>query len=192
MPSEPDTTEESKIPAELDLGDQPAPEKKTPARKAAKKAAKKAVKKAKPEEGSEETPSRIEEESADMRPTDFKGRGSHFDDVETVDVPPDALPSETSSKHVDSGEKESKGNGRDEAPSENARRQKGGNQNQGGHRRNQGNQKNKKSRQKHPHQKKNRKGGGGWKQPPPPRDTDNVGGVLPDASRGSCVQGLPG
>ena len=50
MPSEPDTTEESKIPAELDLGDQPGPEKKTPARKAANKAAKKAKPAAKKEE----------------------------------------------------------------------------------------------------------------------------------------------
>ena len=179
MPSEPDTTEESKIPAELDLGDQPAPEKKKPARKAAKKAAKKA----KPEEGSEKASSTNEEEKSDMRPTDFRGRGSHFDDVDTVEVAPDTSPSETSSRDADNGEDEPKRNGEDGAPSENARRQRGGNQNQGGHRRNQGNQKNKKSRQKHPHQKNNRKGGGSWKQPPPPRDTDHVGGVLPDASR---------
>ena len=179
MPSEPDTTEESKIPAELDLGDQPAPEKKKPARKAAKKAAKKA----KPEEGSEKASSTNEEEKSDMRPTDFRGRGSHSVDVDTVEVAPDTSPSETSSRDADNGEDEPKRNGEDGAPSENARRQRGGNQNQGGHRRNQGNQKNKKSRQKHPHQKNNRKGGGSWKQPPPPRDTDHVGGVLPDASR---------
>ena len=179
MPSEPDTTEESKIPAELDLGDQPAPEKKKPARKAAKKASKKAM----PEQGSEKASSTNEEEKSDMRPTDFRGRGSHFDDVDTVEVAPDTSPSETSSRDADNGEDEPKRNGEDGAPSENARRQRGGNQNQGGHRRNQGNQKNKKSRQKHPHQKNNRKGGGSWKQPPPPRDTDHVGGVLPDASR---------
>tara|TARA_B100000519_G_scaffold201857_1_gene218556 strand:- start:20 stop:1876 length:1857 start_codon:yes stop_codon:yes gene_type:complete len=179
MPSEPDTTEESKIPAELNLGDQPAPEKKIPARKAAKKA----VKKTKPEECSEKASSPIEGESSDLRPTDFKGRGSHFDEAETLAVAPDASPSETSSKDTDNRENEPKGNGGDGAPSENARHQKGGNQNQGGHRRSQGNQKNKKNRQKHPHQKNNRKGGGGWKQPPPPRDTDHVGGVLPDASR---------
>lgn len=179
MPSEPDTTEESKIPAELDLGDQPAPEKKKPARKAAKKAAKKA----KPEEGSEKASSTNEEEKSDMRPTDFRGRGSHFDDVDTVEVAPDTSPSEMSSRDADNGEDEPKRNGEDGAPSENARRQRGVNQNQGGHRRNQGNQKNKKSRQKHPHQKNNRKGVGSWKQPPPPRDTDHVGGVLPDASR---------
>ena len=175
MPSEPDTKEESKIPAELDLGDQPAPEKKTPARKAAKKA--------KPEEGSEKASSTNEEEKSDMRPTDFRGRGSHFDDVDTVEDAPDTSPSETSSRNADNGEDEPRRNSEDGAPSENARRQKGGNQNQGGHRRIQGNQKNKKSRQKHPHQKNNRKGGGSWKQPPPPRDTDHVGGVLPDASR---------
>ncbi len=173
MPSESEPTNESKPPAELDLGDPPAP---------AKKAAKKAVKKATPDVSGEEPSSSKQEESSDMRPTDFKGRGSHFDDVEKVEVAPEQ-PSEPSSKDADKGGNEPKPDNEDGAPSNNSRRQRGGNQNQGGQRRNQGNQKNKKNRQKHPHQKNNRKGGGGWKQPPPPRDTDHVGGVLPDASR---------
>lgn len=182
MPSESEPTNESNTPVELDLGEPPAPAKKTRARKAAKKAAKKAVKKSAPDENGAEKSSSKQEESSDMRPTDFKGRGSHFDDVEKVEVAPDST-SEARSKDADNDEGEPKSSNEDGASSDNSRRQKGGNQNQGSQRRNQGNQKNKKNRQKHPHQKNNRKGGGGWKQPPPPRDTDHVGGVLPDASR---------
>ncbi len=35
----------------------------------------------------------------------------------------------------------------------------------------------------HRQNQQDRKGGGGWKQPLPPRETDHVGGVLPDAAR---------
>jgi transcription termination factor Rho len=184
MPSESELTNESKIPTELDLDDQPSPARKAPARKAAKKAAKKAAEKATSAGSGEDARAPAKDDSSDLRPTDLKGRGSHFDDVETVEVAPDG-PSSKSSADDDSGAGESDAHGENRGSSEDSRHPKGGNYNQGGQRRNQGNQKNKKNRQKHQHQKNNRKagGGGGWKQPPPPRETDHVGGVLPDASR---------
>ncbi len=184
MPSESELTNESKIPTELDLDDQPSPARKAPARKAAKKAAKKAAEKATSAGSGEDARAPAKDDSSDLRPTDLKGRGSHFDDVETVEVAPDG-PSAKSSADDDSGAGESDAHGENRGSSEDSRHPKGGNYNQGGQRRNQGNQKNKKNRQKHQHQKNNRKagGGGGWKQPPPPRETDHVGGVLPDASR---------
>ncbi len=110
MPSESELTNESKIPTELDLDDQPSPARKAPARKAAKKAAKKAAEKATSAGSGEDARAPAKDDSSDLRPTDLKGRGSHFDDVETVEVAPDG-PSAKSSADDDSGAGESDAHG---------------------------------------------------------------------------------
>jgi len=209
MSSESEDKNESNVPAELDLGDSPKPPKKVArktARKAAKKVAKKVAKKKAPDSGSKSEASAepqaesasTKEESSEFRPVDFEGRGSHFDDVEKIEVAPDAPevkeirdPSEKSpNSDADSDRGDKRSGSEDREKHSNKKNQPHRHKNQGGNRNQnkQGqhpNQKNRSKNQKggHRQNQQDRKGGGGWKQPLPPRETDHVGGVLPDAAR---------
>ncbi len=208
MSSESEQTNEPNVPAELDLGESPKAAKKVArktARKTAKKGAKKIAKKvydaseATPAKEipaeSKSTPAPSEKDSSEFRPVDFKGRGSHFDDVEKVevapDVPEDQKKRETSddSSNKNSDAKNENGNSQNE--------NRGNHSNQKNHHQNQGGNRNQNKRGQHPNQKnrsknkkgghrqnqQDRRGGGGWKQPLPPKETDHVGGVLPNADR---------
>lgn len=211
MSSESEETNESNVPTELDLGERPKAAKKAArktARKAAKKVAKKVAKKSEdvpdattPTDAPAEpktTAAKAKEDSSEFRPVDFKGRGSHFDDVEKVEVAPDVpeervkRDSQESSPEKDAGGEKEKQN----AQSENRGNQSNQENHQHRHK-NQGGNRNQNKRGQHPNQKNrsknqkggrrqkqhDRKGGGGWKQPLPPKETDHVGGVLPDAAR---------
>lgn len=210
MSSESELKNESSVPTELDLGDRPKPAKKAAkktARKAAKKVARKIAKKPEAETETkseakssleptpESSPKSPRDETADFRPTDFKGRGSHFDDVQKIEVAPDVP---KTSENKDSAEQNRK-----PAPNHESREENQQNENRGKHSNpqnrqnrhpNQGGNRKQNNRGPHPNQKnrsknqkggnrQDRKGGGGWKQPLPPRETDHVGGVLPDAER---------
>jgi transcription termination factor Rho len=209
MSSESEDTNESNVPAELDLGDSPEPPKKVArkaARKAAKKVAKKIAKEKAPDAGLNSEPSAElktefappKEESSEFRPVDFKGRGSHFDDVDKIEVVRDVLKEKGDRDAPEKSSNSDTGSDRDDKHSGNEDREKHSNKrnqphrhkNQGGnrHQNKQGqhpNQKNRSKNQKggHRQNQQDRKGGGGWKQPLPPKETDHVGGVLPDAAR---------
>ncbi len=199
MSTESETTNEPIVPGELDLNESPKPAKeaaKKSARKAAKKAARKAVSESVEGQGGQETAPRSEVDSSEFRPADFKGRGSHFDDVESVEVAPD-VPADT--KPGDRGQSNDSGvspTEEDKASEHQEARNSQGNQKQGSQKRynNQNGNRNQNKRGQHPNQKNrkknhkvgnrpNQKGGGGWKQPLPPKDTDHVGGTLPDSAR---------
>ena len=218
MSSETDLTNDEAAPMELELGESAAPAKKTAkkaARKAAKKATKKAAKKAarktakKSEDSADastEQPAAKadgpKEESSDFRPTDFKGRGSHFDGVDVVEVAPDAPESkkpeakETPSKsdaQNEGGDARSKGNqseGTEKNDKPNRPHHQHPNQrnNQRHGKPNNRHQAKKGAQQHGKNRQKNKKGphgkmGGGWQQPLPPKETDLVGGILPAAAR---------
>jgi transcription termination factor Rho len=230
MSSESESTNEKTVPMELDLGSSAAAPKKTArkaakkvarkvAKKAAKKVARKVAKKVTSDEGAEAKPvgklkvsqlKRVVEAPSEFRPSDFKGRGSHFDGVDKLEVARD-VPSEKSAKPAESVEK-SEPSAKEESTSDESpkkshgegreREQRGeGNQNRrnnqnnrqprhGGQQgnRNQGkkgNQPGPKARQKNQKggPRNDRKGGGGWQQPLPPKETDQVGGILPASAR---------
>lgn len=226
MSSESESTNEKTVPMELDLGSSAAAPKKTArkaakkvARKVAKKVARKVAKKVTSDEGAEAKPvgklkvsqvKRVVEAPSEFRPSDFKGRGSHFDGVDKLEVARD-VPSEKSAKPAESAEK-SEPSAKEESTSDESpkkshgegreREQRGeGNQNRrnnqnnrqprhGGQQgnRNQGkkgNQPGPKARQKNQKggPRNDRKGGGGWQQPLPPKETDQVGGILPASAR---------
>ena len=209
MSSESEDTNESNAPAESDLGDSPKPPKKV-ARKVARKTAKKVAKKIPKEKGANagldnepyaELKKEFEpptEESSEFSPVDFRGRGSHFDDVDKIEAVRDELEDKGDRdapekfSNSDSGsDRDDKGSGNQDLEKHSKKRnQQHRHKNQGGnrHQNKQGqhpNQKNRSKNQKggHRQNQQERKGGGGWKQPLPPIETDHVGGVLPDAAR---------
>jgi transcription termination factor Rho len=222
MSSESESTNEKTVPMELDLGSSAAAPKKTArkvAKKAAKKVARKVAKKVTSDEGAEAKPvgklkvsqlKRVVEAPSEFRPSDFKGRGSHFDGVDKLEVARD-VPSEKSAKPAESVEKsepsakeestsdespkKSHGEGREREQRGEGNQKRRNNQNNrqprhGGQQgnRNQGkkgNQPGPKARQKNQKggPRNDRKGGGGWQQPLPPKETDQVGGILPASAR---------
>ncbi len=202
MSSESEMTNEATPPMELDLNEDAKPAKKA-ARKTARKAAKKAAKKVarKAEDAPIET-SVSREEPSEFRPTDFKGRGSHFDGVDSVEVAPDVPVKKDADSAAENGASSSPSDSNGDSESVPAKEKPEGKskphpnqKNHGQSNRNQNNNRNQNKRGQHPNQKNNRqknqkggnrkshKGGGGWKQPLPPKETDHVGGTLPDASR---------
>jgi hypothetical protein len=210
MSSESESTNEKTVPMELDLGSSAAAPKKTArkaakkvARKVAKKAAKKVARKVAKKVTSDEAVvakpvgklkisqvKRVVEAPSEFRPSDFKGRGSHFDGVDKVEVAPDVpsgksakpaesaekpVPSEKSAKPAESAEK-SEPSTKTETPSDESskkshgegreREQRGeGNQNKRNHQNNQNNQKNRQPR--HGGQQGNRNQGKKGSQPAP-------------------------
>lgn len=202
------------------------------AKKVAKKAAKKATKKVTKKVVSEveaPTPSPVEEAPAseakaparkreaekpasddnEFRPSDFKGRGSHFDGRETVEVVPDKkeAPAErkkVAPEHVSKADADASPNSPaerkpedrtegGERPQRNERHQRGDRNPKGGKF-----NKNKKGGHQGPNQggrpphggknpkgNRNAKGGkaGGWRQPPPPQERDHIEGELPAVAR---------
>ncbi len=199
MSSDPETTNESSASMELDLGDD-LPTKETQVKKTARKTARKTTRKvarktvdkeADKKAEDQESPSESKvsngengkgeiENTGEFRPSDFKGRGSHFDDSDPVEVV-DAAESSDSQAEKDnpsdgasSGESQSSGGGQ--------RDQRQGNNRQ--HNKNQRFQKKKTAKKgKRGSQRDNRRQGGGWHQPPPPRESDQLEGSLPAAQR---------
>jgi len=146
MSSESESTNEKSVPMELNLGDSASIPKKAAkkaakkvARKVAKKVARKVAEKVTPEEGVTAASAKpvemlrvspvkvVAEKPNEFRPVDFKGRGSHFDSVDKVEVASDvtvdkvkkaekpaqgAEPSESSDKsEANSGESTQKRHG---------------------------------------------------------------------------------
>jgi len=146
MSSESESTNEKSVPMELNLGDSASIPKKAAkkaakkvARKVAKKVARKVAEKVTPEEGVTAASAKpvemlrvspvkvVAEKPNKFRPVDFKGRGSHFDSVDKVEVASDvtvdkvkkaekpaqgAEPSESSDKsEANSGESTQKRHG---------------------------------------------------------------------------------
>ncbi len=183
---------EADAPAAAPAEEKPVPAKKAPARK--KAAAKPAS------------------DDNEFRPSDFKGRGSHSDGKETVEVVPDKKAAPEERKKVvteeaakpkpeaatpttnESGEKKSDDRPEGgERPQRNDRHQRGDRQQKGGkfnkNKKGPHQGQNQGGRQGHggKNQKGNRnqKGGkqGGWRQPPPPQERDHIEGELPASAR---------
>lgn len=197
---------------ELKLSGPASPAKKA-ARKATKKAVKKAAKKAPKKAArkkaansdgaetasSEQGASRSEassEEQSDFRPTDFKGRGSHFDGVDVVDVAPDVPAKGIGEAPRDSSEAKAQERSAKQAGEADPQdRPAKSHQNQKNHQQRHGKQNNRHQGKKGPphgkNRQKNKRGGpnghgrmgGGWQQPMPPKETDLVGGILPASAR---------
>lgn len=197
---------------ELKLSGPASPAKKA-ARKATKKAVKKAAKKAPKKAArkkaansdgaetasSEQGASRSEassEEQSDFRPTDFKGRGSHFDGVDVVDVAPDVPAKGSGEAPRDSSEAKAQERSAKQAGEADPQdRPAKSHQNQKNHQQRHGKQNNRHQGKKGPphgkNRQKNKRGGpnghgrmgGGWQQPMPPKETDLVGGILPASAR---------
>ena len=228
MSSESESTNEKTVPMELDLGSSAAAPKKTArkaakkvarkvAKKAAKKVARKVAKKVAKKVTSDEAVvakpvgklkisqvKRVVEAPSDFRPSDFKGRGSHFDGVDKVEVAPDVpsgksakpaesaekpVPSEKPAEPTESGEKSEPSakveSASDESPKKShgegrEREQRGeGNQNRRNNQNNQNNQKNRQSR--HGGQQGNRnQGKKGNQQGPKSRQKNQKGGQRND------------
>ena len=211
MSSDTDSTNDD-APMELKLSGPASPAKKA-ARKATKKAVKKAAKKAPKKAArkkaansdgaetasSEQGASRSEassEEQSDFRPTDFKGRGSHFDGVDVVDVAPDVPAKGSGEAPRDSSEAKAQERSAKQAGEADPQdRPAKSHQNQKNHQQRHGKQNNRHQGKKGPphgkNRQKNKRGGpnghgrmgGGWQQPMPPKETDLVGGILPASAR---------
>ncbi len=174
---------------ELDLSDDAVSEKpaaKKTARKAAKKTARKTARKAvkeaadeaAPASEAEKAPADQETKSADdFRPSDFKGRGSHFDESDNIEVAPDK-PAESEAK--EGSDPSDNGSAKDQPQPRENRHQY--NRNQSKNQRFQKKKANKKAKKGGP-QRDNRRQGGGWHQPHPPRESDHLEGSLPAAQR---------
>lgn len=217
MSSETDLTNDEAAPMELGLSDSAAPKKKA-AKKSAKKAAKNATKKA-AKKAARKTAKKVESsdgeisesepaaeasskaETSDFRPADFKGRGSHFDGVDVVEVAPDASNEKAAKDDSPTSsdlKKDSSNLSKEDQPDAAAKGDKPNkphhHPNQRNHQRH-GKQNNRHQAKKGPQQhnknrQKNKKGGhhqgkmgGGWQQPLPPKETDLVGGILPASAR---------
>jgi len=160
--------------SELPLGDgfDDLPRKAAPAKKAARKAVRKKAAAA-PQDHEEE-----------LRPLDFKDRGSHADDREPLVVADDPDAGKERSKvratpagtEAASGE-DSSGKGEDAPPSRTSK--------PGQHNRQKFNKKQKgaKPQQKGGKPQKGKGSGGGWRQPPPPTVKDHLEGSVPSAAR---------
>lgn len=197
MSSESEDTNESNAPAELDLGDSPKPPKKVArkaARKAAKKVAKKIAKEKAPDAGLNSEPSAElktefvppKEESSEFRPVDLRGRGSHFDDVDKIEVVRDVLEEKGDRDTPEKSSDSNTGSDRDDKRSGNEDREKHSNKRNQPHRhKNQGGNRHQNKQGQHPNQKnrsKNQKGG--HRQNQQDRKVEEVGSSL-------CLQKKP-
>ena len=174
---------------ELDLSDDAVSEKpaaKKTARKAAKKTARKTARKAVKEAADEAAPANEAEKAPadqetkdadDFRPSDFKGRGSHFDESENIEVAPDKP---AGSEAKEGSDPSDNGSPKDQPQPRENRHQHNRNQNK--NQRFQKKKANKKAKKGGP-QRDNRRQGGGWHQPHPPRESDHLEGSLPAAQR---------